>query len=65
MRRTQKIFGKIDGVTIILYLLLVFFGWINIYASLYNDNLTNSIFDISTKYGKQLMFIGISLFVGL
>lgn len=64
MRRTAEIFGKIDGITILLYVVLVFFGWINIYASMHNDDLTNSIFDLNTKYGKQLLFIGISLFVG-
>ncbi|MAX68954.1 MAG: rod shape-determining protein RodA [Flavobacteriales bacterium] len=63
MRKTIEIFGKIDGITILLYLFLVFFGWINIYASMYNDDITTSIFDLSTKYGKQLLFIGISLFV--
>lgn len=64
MRRTVEIFGKIDGMSILLYLILVFFGWINIYASMHNDDITNSIFDLNTKYGKQLLFIGISLFVG-
>ena len=64
MRRTAEIFGKIDSISILLYLVLVFFGWINIYASMHNDDITNSIFDLNTKYGKQLLFIGISLFVG-
>ena len=64
MRRTPEIFGKIDGITVLLYLVLVFFGWINIYASMHNDDIINSIFDLNTKYGKQLLFIGISLFVG-
>ena len=64
MRRTPEIFGKIDGITILLYLVLVFFGWINIYASMHNDDITKSIFDLNTKYGKQLLFIGISLLVG-
>lgn len=63
MRKTIEIFGKIDGITILLYLILVFFGWVNIYASMYNDDITTSVFDLSTKYGKQLLFIGISLFV--
>ena len=63
MRKTIEIFGKIDGITILLYLFLVFFGWINIYASMYNDDMTTSIFDLSTKYGKQLLFIGISIFI--
>ena len=64
MRKTIEIFGKIDGITILLYLFLVSFGWMNIYASMYNDDITTSVFDLSTKYGKQLLFIGISLFVG-
>ena len=53
MRKTIEIFGKIDGITILLYLFLVFFGWINIYASMYNDDITTSVFDLSTKYGKD------------
>ena len=64
MRNSGEIFGKIDGITILLYLLLVFFGWINIYASMYNDDITNSLFDLNTKHGKQLLFIGISIFIG-
>ena len=64
MRNTEKIFGQIDGTIIFLYLLLMFFGWINIYASEYNDDLMKSIFDLSTKSGKQLLYIGISLFIG-
>jgi len=64
MRNTKDIFGKIDGITILLYLILVFFGWLNIYASMYNDDISTSIFDLTTKHGKQLMFIGISIFVG-
>lgn len=63
MRKTIEIFGKIDGITILLYLFLVSFGWMNIYASMYNDDITTSVFDLSTKYGKQLLFIGISVFV--
>jgi len=31
-------------------------GWLNIYAAVYNENHT-SIFDLSQRYGKQLMFI--------
>ena len=64
MRRTKEIFGKIDGIAIILYLILICFGWVNIYASMYNDDAMQSIFDLSTKYGKQLLFIGLSLFIG-
>tara|TARA_B110000116_G_scaffold269749_1_gene286327 strand:+ start:196 stop:1461 length:1266 start_codon:yes stop_codon:yes gene_type:complete len=64
MRDAQKIFGQIDGFTILLYLLLVFFGWINIYASEYNDDAIQSLFDLSSKSGRQLLFIGVSMLTG-
>ena len=48
MRKTSEIFGKIDGLSIALYLLLVFFGWINIYASMYNDDFNHTIYNLDT-----------------
>lgn len=54
----------IDWWTVLIYLLLVFFGWINIYAAVYNDD-HSSIFDIGQRYGKQMFWIGISLFVAI
>lgn len=56
--------SSIDWVTILLYAALVLFGWINIYAAVYNDD-HRSIFDLSQNYGKQLLWIGISMFVAL
>jgi rod shape determining protein RodA len=38
-------------------MLLVFIGWLNIYAAVFNEE-HQSIFDISQRYGKQLMWIG-------
>jgi rod shape determining protein RodA len=35
-------------------------GWLNIYSSTFSEEAT-SIFDTSQRYGKQLLFIGISL----
>ena len=63
MRKTKNIFANIDILTIILYLILVFFGWINIYASQYNDD-TQFALDFTNRYGKQMYFIAISLFCG-
>lgn len=54
----------IDWWTVLIYLLLVFFGWLNVYAAVYNDDHA-SIFDIGQRYGMQLMWIGISCFVGI
>ena len=64
MRNAKKIFGNVDWVTIYLFVALVFFGWINIYASQYNDD-QSLIFDFSQRHGKHLIFIGASFFVAV
>jgi len=47
---------KFDWITIILFLLLVGFGWLNIVSASSSGDIT-SYFDISQRYGKQLIFI--------
>lgn len=39
-----------------IYLALVLMGWLNIYAAVYDENHQN-IFDLSQRYGKQMIFI--------
>ncbi len=56
MERRINIWKSIDWVTVLVYLLMVFFGWINIYAAVYNEE-HSSIVDLSQRYGKQLLFI--------
>ena len=51
---------RVDWVSIVLYLILVFVGWVNIYSSTVTEN-DRSIFDFRTINGKQLFFIAISL----
>ncbi|MEA3444367.1 MAG: rod shape-determining protein RodA [Bacteroidota bacterium] len=62
MKRRGKIFSNVDWLSIILFFILVFLGWINIYAAVYNHE-HQSIFDISQRYGKQLMWIGLSVVI--
>ncbi|MBW8244458.1 rod shape-determining protein RodA [Muricauda oceani] len=52
-------FGRLDWITVILYALLVFIGWVNIYSTSVGETNT-SIFDFSTLYGKQFFFIGLA-----
>ncbi|MEN3324902.1 rod shape-determining protein RodA [Mariniflexile soesokkakense] len=47
---------KFDWITIILFLLLVGFGWLNIVSASHIGDTIN-YFDFSQPYGKQLMFI--------
>lgn len=62
--RTQRnnIFFGIDFTLVFLYILLVAFGWMNIYAASHSD-LHTEILDFGTKYGKQLLWIGMSFFL--
>lgn len=62
MRSYKNIFSNIDWVTVLLYLTLVLIGWVNIYAAVYNED-HHSIFDISQRYGKQLMWIVLGLVI--
>ena len=65
MSRIKKsIFTNVDWAIVGLYLLLVLMGWLNIYATLYNEEHT-SIFDLTQSYGKQIMWIGLSVVVAL
>ena len=56
----NNIFLGIDWILVILYLALVSFGWMNIYAASLTENST-SVFDFSTRYGKQLLWIALSV----
>ncbi|WP_456378148.1 rod shape-determining protein RodA [Lutibacter sp.] len=57
--RKRNIFYGIDWVLILLYLILIFLGWINIYSATNTDTNINLI-NFSTEYGKQLVWIGLS-----
>lgn len=56
MDKNSNIMSRLDWVTVMLWLVMMVMGWLNIYAAVYNENHT-SIFDLSQRYGKQLMFI--------
>ncbi len=56
MRNNDSIFERIDWTSVLLYLALVLIGWLNIYAAVYSED-HQSIFDMSQRYGKQLLWI--------
>ncbi|MDC1220381.1 rod shape-determining protein RodA [bacterium] len=49
---------------VVIYLALVLFGWISIYAATY-DEMHPSIFDLAKNHGKQALWIGLALVIGL
>ncbi len=60
MRRGENIAGNIDWLTVLLWVVLVFFGWLSVFSSSSDENVS-SIFDFSQRYGKQLVWIGMSV----
>lgn len=60
MRRESKVFYKIDWLLVCLYLSLVIFGWMNIFAASIDNAVDFQLLDLSTEYGKQFIFIGLS-----
>lgn len=63
MKRYNNLSFRLDWVMILLYALLVILGWLNIYASVYDESLGLSIFNMQLNSGKQLMWIGITFVV--
>ena len=63
MNERNSIIGKIDWITVLIYLALVMIGWFSIFSARY-DEAHPSIFDMSQVYGKQLVWIGVSLLIG-
>lgn len=64
MNRQSELLKNIDWLSIFLYTLLVFMGWLNIYAAVYDESHSN-IWDINQKYGKQLLWIGAAFVLGI
>ena len=57
--------GEIDWTLVMVYLILVFLGWLNIYAAAYDDTSSAGLFDLSNDSGKQLVFICAAMFIAM
>jgi rod shape determining protein RodA len=58
--KNQSVGNRIDYISILLYIVLVITGWMTIYsASLPLEE--TSIFDLSQIYGRQMLFIGLTI----
>jgi len=64
MRPRSNILQSLDWPLILMYIAMVIFGWINIYAAVYNVE-HQSMLDISQSYGKQMIWIASSIILAL
>lgn len=63
MNKRENIFSAIDWVTILLFVLLALFGWLNIYGACY-DFEQSGIFSFSNRAGKQFVWLMTALLLG-
>ena len=64
MRKNESITGTFDWPLFIVFLMIMFFGLATVYSVAYDPE-HSSIFSFSEKYGKQVMWISIALFLGM
>jgi rod shape determining protein RodA len=62
--QNNNILANVDWTVIIVYFILVVLGISNIYSSVYNPENPN-LFSLNTEHGKQIMWFGVALFLGL
>ncbi len=62
--RSIKREAKVDWMLVLLYLFIVVFGWMNVYAAT-RPNDDDELFRFATAYGRQAIWIGISLVAAL
>ncbi|MCU0401317.1 MAG: rod shape-determining protein RodA [Algoriphagus sp.] len=61
MKESDIHINRVDWIAVSIYFALVIIGWFNIYATVYDSQLDQSIFDLSINSGKQLVRIGVAV----
>ena len=64
MVQRNRIVANLDWLSILLWVVMMGFGWMNIYSANIMEA-DGSIFDLSQRFGKQLIWIGASLLLAL
>lgn len=64
MNRNQSLTSNVDWGLLVVFFLMLIMGVANVYSVAYNEDAPN-IFDFSQKYGKQILWVSFSLFLGL
>ena len=64
MRKGESLVEHFDWTTFVVMIVLMIMGLATVYSTAYNEDHPN-LFDFSQKYGKQVIWFGVSLFLGL
>lgn len=63
--RKRGILQSLDWTTVVLYLILIGLGWMSICGATYEFGQSKEFFDLSTRTGMQIVWIGTSLLLGM
>ena len=63
MKTVSNIFSHVDWLLLVLYAMVVVFGWFNIYSVSHEPVFSQSVFWLSNNAGKQFLWIIITLFI--
>jgi rod shape determining protein RodA len=60
--KNQSVSNNLDWISVVIFIALVILGWMNIYSSSLAISARDaSVFDISQVYGKQMLFIFLTI----
>ncbi len=62
MNRKINVWGNLDWITVLVYLLLLLIGWLSIYSAGYEEA-SQGILDTSKNHGKQFIWITAAIFL--
>lgn len=64
MVQRNSVIANLDWLSILIWIVMIVFGWMNIYSANIMEA-DGGIFDLSMRFGKQLVWIGASLLLAM
>lgn len=64
MVQRNSVIANLDWISILLWMVMIGFGWMNIYSANIMEA-DGGVFDFSQRFGKQLIWIGASLLLAM
>jgi rod shape determining protein RodA len=62
--KSERIFYNVDWLIVGIFILLVVFGWMNIYSAVYDPN-KSDVFNFARQESKQMVFIFVSFVLAI
>ena len=53
----KNFLARVDWITVVIYLVFLAFGWLNIYATNYQEGQSLELFGMLSRHSKQFVYI--------